>query len=95
MEVGNISWGVMDMIKTIIRVDGDMVMVFDENGEELPEYQGRFYDVKDSILADASPDSVFKRWTGYVLQPQTVSRESWKSERLLGKFEIFSSLDFD
>jgi hypothetical protein len=65
------------MIKTVIRIKNDMVMVFDENGEELPEYQGYYQDVKDRILADARPDAVFNHWFGHSLNPETVSLECW------------------
>lgn len=65
------------MIKTVIRTRNDMVMVFDENGEELPEYQGNYYDVKDRILADAQVDSVFNHWFGRKLGPEAVDLMSW------------------
>ena len=65
------------MIKTAIRIKNDMVMVFDENGEELPEYQGYYNDVKDRILADAQTDSVFKHWFGHSRQPEAVTMECW------------------
>lgn len=65
------------MIKTIIRVKNDMVMVFDENGEELPEYQGYYNDVKDRILADARAESVFNHWFGHSLKHEAVGPECW------------------
>jgi len=30
------------MIKTVIRCQNDMVMVFDKKGEQIPEYQGQY-----------------------------------------------------
>jgi hypothetical protein len=63
------------MIKTVIRIENDMVMVFDENGEELPEYQGNFSSVKDKIIADAREESVFKHWFGYNLKPRVIRRD--------------------
>ncbi len=65
------------MIKTVIRIESDIVMVFDENGEELPEYQGYYRDVKDRILADAPADAVFNHWFGHYLKPELVSPECW------------------
>jgi hypothetical protein len=65
------------MIKTVIRIKNEMVMVFDENGDELPEYQGYYYDVKDRILADAQVNSVFKHWFGHSLKPAAVRLEIW------------------
>ncbi len=47
------------MIKTVFRFQNNMVVVFDEKGEQIPEYQGRYEDVKESILKDAPPDAIF------------------------------------
>ncbi len=65
------------MIKTVIRIKNDMVMVFDENGEEIPRYQGFYNEVKDSILADARAGSIFNHWFGYSLKPVIVTPERW------------------
>lgn len=65
------------MIKTVIRIENDLVMVFDENGEEIPEYQGVYDYVKDRIIADASEQSVFNHWFGYSAKPSIVSPECW------------------
>lgn len=55
------------MIKDVILWQNGMVMVFDEKGQQIPEYQGRVEDVKESI------DKVFKgRWTN----------GDWKTKRL-------------
>ncbi len=47
------------MIKTVIRSQNNMVMVFDESGEQIPGYQGQYKRVKESILKDAPIDTVF------------------------------------
>jgi len=47
------------MIKTAIRFQNNMVMVFDKRGEQIPEYQGQYEDVKESILRDAPSDIIF------------------------------------
>lgn len=65
------------MIKTIIRLKDDMVMVFDTEGEQIPEYQGKYENVKESILRDAPPDAVFTHWFGYSAEPATIYREEW------------------
>ena len=65
------------MIKTVIRIKNDMVMVFDENGEELPEYQGYYNNVKDRILADARADSIFNHWFGHSRKPDGVALKAW------------------
>jgi hypothetical protein len=65
------------MIKTVIRVRNDMVMVFDENGEQIPEYQGHYADVRGKILADAPAGSVFNHWFGPSPEPEIVTGETW------------------
>lgn len=65
------------MIKTVIRIKNDMVMVFDEDGEQIPEYQGYYDDVKEKILANATPDSVFINWFDYSPEPERVTGETW------------------
>jgi len=47
------------MIKTVIRFQNNMVMVFDKRGEQIPRYQGQYEKVKGSILGDAPPDTIF------------------------------------
>ena len=65
------------MIKTVIRLQNDMVMVFDAGGEQIPEYQGPYEDVKASILRDAPPDVVFTRWFNCDTEPEIIFREGW------------------
>ncbi len=52
-------------------------MVFDENGEQMPEYQGGYDVVKDKILAAAPAGSVFNHWFGYSFEPDAVAKERW------------------
>jgi hypothetical protein len=65
------------MIKTVIRIKNDMVLVFDEDGEEMPRYQGYYDDVKDKIMADVQPGSIFNHWFGYSLKPLVIRRDLW------------------
>lgn len=65
------------MIKTVIRIKNNMVMVFDEEGEQMPEYQGYYDEVKERIRADAAGGSVFNHWFGNSLQPEVVAGEAW------------------
>ena len=65
------------MIETIIRLKNDVVMVFDDEGEQVPKYQGQYEDVKGSILRDAPLEAVFARWFNYETEPETVCRERW------------------
>ena len=52
-------------------------MVFDENGEQLPEYQGNYIKIKSLILKDAEPDATFSHikdtGPGFVVIP----KEDW------------------
>ena len=65
------------MIKTVIRLRNNMVMVFNAEGEQIPEYQGQYEDVKESILKDAPPDAAFSHgfWDDFELK--IVPREEW------------------
>jgi hypothetical protein len=65
------------MIKKIIRLRNDMVLVFNENGEQIPEYQGRYSDVIDKIISDAPEGAVFNHWFGYTLKPELVKVKTW------------------
>jgi len=47
------------LIRIASRLPNDMVMVFDEDGEQFPEYQGEYKDVCDSIMEKAPVDCVF------------------------------------
>jgi len=65
------------MIKTVIRSQNNMVLVFDRNGEQLTEYQGQHEGVKKSILRDAPMDAVFAHVLTNGREVQTVPREEW------------------
>ena len=65
------------MIKTVIRLQNDLVMVFDESGEEIPEYQGYYHNVKDKIITDCTATSVFYHWFGFAMKPYEVKMEDW------------------
>jgi hypothetical protein len=48
------------MISEVIRFqDNDMVLVFDEQGEQMPRFQGRYEVVKAKILARAPKEAKF------------------------------------
>ena len=65
------------IIKTVIRLRNDLVMVFDIDGEQVPEYQGQYEDVKERILRSSSPTMVFDHWFSYSLEPEVVLRKNW------------------
>ena len=65
------------IISMIIRLKDDMVMVFDTEGEQIPEYQGKYEDVSGGILKDAPPDAVFNNWSSNDDRPVGVSKEEW------------------
>jgi hypothetical protein len=65
------------MIKTVIRAANNMVIVFDEKGRQLPEYQGQYEDVKPQILADARGKTAFMQWFGVSPESDTVAKVDW------------------
>ena len=65
------------MVKSVIRCENDMVIVFDEEGEQVPEYQGQYDEVKGIILNDVPSGTLFAHWLDYATKPEVVTRESW------------------
>jgi len=65
------------MIKTVIRCPDDMVMVFDKQGEQVPEYQDQYQKVKESILKDAPPNTIFAYLSDSEPELQKIAREEW------------------
>ena len=65
------------MIKSVIRLQNDIVMVFNTEGKHMPEYQGRYEEVKGSILRDVLSKAVFARRFSYDTELETVFREEW------------------
>lgn len=65
------------MIKTVFKFKNGMVMVFDKKGEQIPEYQDQYEEVKEKILNDAPPDAAFSHgfWDDFELK--VVPREEW------------------
>ena len=64
------------MIKTVIRFR-NLVMVFDEESEQIPEYQGTYEIVKESILRDAPPDAIFAHGFNEEGKLLKLPREEW------------------
>ncbi len=65
------------MIRTVIRSQNNMVLVFDEQGEQIPEYQGQYEEVKEKILKDAPLNAVFGYFPDYETELEIVPREEW------------------
>jgi len=65
------------MIKTVVRFPNDMVMVFDEKGEQIPKCQGQYEDVKGGILKDAPLSAEFGHDYNDQGELNTVPREEW------------------
>ena len=66
------------IIKTVIKCPDNMVVVFDKEGEQIPEYQYHYEKVKERILEDAPPSAGFWYLANYS-EPklQRVAREEW------------------
>lgn len=64
----------VELINSVIKTEKGFVIVFDERGEQLPEYQGPYEEVKAKILRDAPPGTTFCH-IATSLKP--VPREGW------------------
>ena len=65
------------MIKTAIRCPNGMLMVFDERGRQVLEYQRKYDEVKEKILKNAPPDTLFGYFLDYDSELRVVPREEW------------------
>ena len=65
------------MIKTVIRAANNMVFAFDEQGNQMPEFQGRYEEVKRKIEAETGTESAFIQWFGVSPEPDIVSKVNW------------------
>lgn len=61
------------MIKTVAKRKSGDVVVYDENEQHMPEYEGKYEDVRSRILADAPPEAEF--YNEDSIKP--ISREKW------------------
>lgn len=64
------------VISDVIKFQNGMVLVFDENGEQMPAYQGRYEEVKAKILADAPENAQFFHGVWRV-SGDPIPREEW------------------
>ncbi|GAI18326.1 unnamed protein product, partial [marine sediment metagenome] len=51
--------------------------VFDKEGEQIPKYQGQYEEIKESILKDAPPDTIFAHGFTDAGELLKVPREEW------------------
>ena len=65
------------VINSVIKTQSGMVLVFDDKGEQIPEYQGRYEKVRLRILKDAPPSAVFSHAFDCESDLKTVLREEW------------------
>ena len=64
------------MINDVIKFSNGIVIVFDEKGEQLHEYQGRYEEVRDKIRADA-PQSARFFHSVWKLFGNAIPKEEW------------------
>lgn len=62
------------MIRSVVKSEDGMVMVFNGIAKQIPMYQGKYEEVKDRILRDAPPDTIFYH---YQKELVTVKRKKW------------------
>ncbi len=65
------------MIKTVIKCANGMTLVFDKRGQQIPEYQGQYAEVKEKILQDAPPDAVFGYFPSGESELRIIPKEGW------------------
>jgi len=65
------------VIKIAIRLKNNMVLVFNDEGEQIPKYTGQYEEVKESILKDAPPDAIFAHGFTNSGELRKVTREEW------------------
>ena len=54
-------------VKAVFRFPNGMVAVTDERGEQIPELQGRFEDVKEKVEAAANEQTEWNGWGGQIM----------------------------
>ena len=64
------------MINDVIKFSNGIVIVFDEKGEQLREYQGRYEEVRDKIVADAPQGARFFHGV-WKLSGDAIPKEEW------------------
>ena len=67
----------IQVIKYVIKTQNGMVLVFDDRGEQISEYQGQYEQVRLCILRDAPVNAVFSYVFNYESELKTVPREEW------------------
>ncbi len=65
------------MIRTVIKCPDNMVMAFDEKGEQIPKYQDLYDKVKDIILNDSPKDAAFWYMSNGDPILKRIAREEW------------------
>jgi len=68
------------MIKSVYRFQNGQVSAFDENGNLMPQYEGKLSNVKDRILKDAPADAEFRMASWGLGNLERVTREQWAKE---------------
>lgn len=66
----------IEMIDHVIKFQNGMVLVFDEKGEQMPEFQGRYEEVRAKILAHTPRSAKFFHGVWNVCH-HAVSRKEW------------------
>lgn len=64
------------VINQVIKFGNDLVMVFDESGEQMPKFQGRYEEVRAKILVHAPLSAEFFH-SDWPVFGNAVSRKDW------------------
>ena len=65
------------MITEVIKWTNGMVMVFDDAGEQMSDYQGQYQKVRERILRNAPPSTVFRHADWNTQANRQVARDEW------------------
>jgi len=64
------------MINNVIKFSNGIVLCFNEKGEQMPKYQGRYKDVRAKILAHAPKSAEFFHGA-WKISSNAVPRKEW------------------
>jgi hypothetical protein len=68
----------MSTPRAVIRwTNSDMVMTFGQDGQQIPELQGPYEEVREAVLAAAGEHTRFQHGSTWGQAPEDVSREEW------------------
>lgn len=65
------------MLMRVIKWDDGNVVAFDERGQKIKELNGRYEEVRERVLRDASPETKFFKGLSRFGVTEPIKREEW------------------